>query len=182
VDQYSGNFRSAPEIPCCPFRKRDSCVKRLLSLSSEVLFAHHKAEIKKRRPIIKAAKSQRRAISTPSISNPQIPPCPGNGWTVDEISVRGRGCRPDRISLTPQPALPTRKQRFFGRQRYTNLVEKSIITIVRGSSVAEVGRLPRRYCLDANFGHCTKRQCTMRLEPRSNRDRGHRGMTRSPSI
>jgi hypothetical protein len=69
----SGNFRSAPEIPCCPFQKLDSCMKRLLSLSSEVLFAHHKAEIKKRRPIIKAAKSQRRAISTPSISNPRIP-------------------------------------------------------------------------------------------------------------
>jgi hypothetical protein len=161
VDQYSGNFRSAPEIPCCPFRKRDSCVKRLLSLSSEVLFAHHKAEIKKRRPIIKAAKSQRRAISTPSISNPQIPPCPGNGWTVDEISVRGRGCRPDRISLTPQPALPTRKQRFCGRQRYTNLVDRMHHDNCGWITGGRIGRRPPGYCLDAGFGACPERQSTI---------------------
>ena len=161
MDQYSGNFRSAPEIPCCPFRKRDSCVKRLLSLSSEVLFAHHKAEIKKRRPIIKAAKSQRRAISTPSISNPQIPPCPGNGWTVDEISVRGRGCRPDRISLTPQPALPTRKQRFFGRQRYTNLVDGMHHGNCAWITGGRIGRRPLGHCLDAAFGDCPERQSTM---------------------
>jgi hypothetical protein len=35
------------------------------------------------------------------------------------------------------------------------------MTIARGSSVVEVGRLPRSYCLDADFGDCTQRQSTM---------------------
>jgi hypothetical protein len=29
------------------------------------------------------------------------------------------------------------------------------MTIARGSSVVEVGWLPRSYCLDADFGDCT---------------------------
>ena len=37
MDMRSGNFRSAPEIPRCPFRELDSCVKRVLCLSSTAI-------------------------------------------------------------------------------------------------------------------------------------------------
>jgi len=38
-----------------------------------------------------------------------------------ETSVRGRGCG---AKPTPAPTIPTRTQRFFSRERYTNLVDR----------------------------------------------------------
>src|SRR6476660_3824591 len=74
--------------------------------------AHHKAEIKKRRPIIKGGRS-------PTLHQFQFR---GSRhvremeWEVaGNIGAERAAAGPDRISLTQLPALPTRMHRFFCR-------------------------------------------------------------------
>jgi hypothetical protein len=101
---------------------------------------------------------QRRAISNAlSFQFPES----RHVWVMHGRGMKHRCGGPGRISSTPLPAIPTESIDFFGRQRYTNLVDRMHHDNCAWITGGRIGRRPLGYCLDADFGDCTMQQSTM---------------------